>query len=340
MTEPSQVAIYSRGENGHRGQYIAFVTELLNAERISERQIFGCRKAVFYLMVEDSFALYVLGSLWRAMFGRQTVGLLFRPTAALTGTALRHKIKRWTLQVLKLIPCVKTLTIIPFSVAPEFARIADGWIYDLQLWDLDERDYLQVSRLREVDKGEPGVAIGQSRRGRQVVTAIGTQDYNKGFDTFAKAWTESSELQAEYLFAFGGKVAPALKLVRDEFERFGGVAVDRRISDEELMSLYAAADAIWCLYSADYDQASGIFGRAVQLGVPALVREGSFSHKLCLAEDIPHIASTDVNVTERLAESLPRGDQARGRSLSTQFRARSVATLKEMLKLGKPSYGR
>ncbi len=33
-----------------------------------------------------------------------------------------------------------------------------------------------------------------------------------------------------------------------------------------------------------------MFGRAIQLGLPVLVRTGSLIHRLCLSESIPHIA--------------------------------------------------
>jgi hypothetical protein len=70
----------------------------------------------------------------------------------------------------------------------------------------------------------------------------------------------------------------------------GGYACDRFISNEELFDLYACADLIWCCYAADYDQASGVFGRAIQLGIPVVVREGALIHKFCLAQGLPCVA--------------------------------------------------
>ncbi len=59
----------------------------------------------------------------------------------------------------------------------------------------------------------------------------------------------------------------------------GGLLIDRRLDDAELESLYVVSDVIWSCYAPEYDQASGIFGRALQLGVPVIVRRGSLLHR-------------------------------------------------------------
>jgi hypothetical protein len=69
------------------------------------------------------------------LMGRVTAGLLFRPSPALREKGLPHHVKRWILQAIRLIG-VRAVTILPFSVEPQFARIAASWIYDPQFWDL------------------------------------------------------------------------------------------------------------------------------------------------------------------------------------------------------------
>jgi hypothetical protein len=56
------------------------------------------------------------------------------------------------------------------------------------------------------------------------------------------------------------------------------------VSDEELFSLYRVADIIWCCFTPVRDLSSGVFGRAMQFGRPAIVRTGS--HLATLQEDI------------------------------------------------------
>ena len=56
----------------------------------------------------------------------------------------------------------------------------------------------------------------------------------------------------------------------------GGVFVDRQLRDDEILPIYAMADVVWTCYRPDYDQSSGIFGRAIQLDKPTIVRRESY----------------------------------------------------------------
>lgn len=50
--------------------------------------------------------------------------------------------------------------------------------------------------------------------------------------------------------------------------------------DEEILSLYKVADLVWCSDAPDDDQASGVFGRAIQTGVEPVFRKGSLPDRL------------------------------------------------------------
>jgi len=65
------------------------------------------------------------------------------------------------------------------------------------------------------------------------------------------------------------------------------VVIDRNLTDEEFESLFGVADVIWACYAPSYDQASGVFGRAIQFGVPPIVREGSLIAAFARCEDVP-----------------------------------------------------
>jgi hypothetical protein len=50
--------------------------------------------------------------------------------------------------------------------------------------------------------------------------------------------------------------------------RRAAFASNRSVTDAELLGAYAASDAVWCLYPPFGDHASGVLGRAAQLGIP------------------------------------------------------------------------
>jgi hypothetical protein len=284
MTQPILIDI-GMGDDGHRASYVQLLAKHFSAERkpFNLRSILS-KKAVLFPLIEDSLAKYALASLIRSLLGRRTAGLLFRPRPALVGETWRLRIKYWILRILRSIPNVRTLTIVPFAVEPRFAEIANGWIYDLQLWDLEL-----------TDENPPGASflVSEVRRaaaGRRVCLALGRQDESKGFDCLADMYIQHRTLHGALVLGFCGKVTSSLENKARELQGAGGFTCDRFLSEDELLAAYRAADLIWCAYAPDYDQASGILGRAVQFGIPVVVRAGSLIHRLCEIEGVRHIA--------------------------------------------------
>ena len=318
------ILLFSRREDGHRRSYLDFFMRLFEGRQISARKLWWAREPVFFMMIEEDFALYAVVAMFRSACGRRTAGLLFRPLPALRGTGIRLGIKRLVLALLKRLPTVSTLTILPFSVEPGFERIADDWIYDPQLWDLGERD-------RRIGTTPPAAGstlapVTATANGRRIVAAVGRMDRAKGFDSFARAYAGSAGLRAESLFISCGEINAEVAEEAALLSKAGGVVIDREVNDDELLETYAAADIIWCCYAPDYDQASGVVGRAVQLGVPVIVRAGSLIEKFCVSEGVAHEA-IDPTQYAGLPASLARKDPDRGAALAASMARHSLPVL-------------
>ena len=95
------------------------------------------------------------------------------------------------------------------------------------------------------------------------------------------------------------KVATASRHHAERFTANGGMLIDRHLDNDELLHLYRRADAIWSCYAPDYNQASGIFGRAVQLGVPAIVRKRSYLQPLAAELEHPVLALRRVDASRK-----------------------------------------
>ncbi len=316
--------VYTRLETGRRPSYLRVLERLFGARRVLRRRdLVLSRAPVLFLMVEEAFLLYVLVGLLRAMLGRRTAGLLFRPRPLAASHRWRYVWRRAVLRRLKRWRAIQTLTLLPFDVFPAFSSVADGWIHDFQLWDLTEEERKAVDVLRD-----------ERRTGeRRVLTAIGTQNAWKGFELFVDIYARSALLRWSYQFIACGKVMPAAGEHAAVLEEAGGVLVDKALSDAELLGTYAASDAVWCLYPPVGDHATGILGRAVQLGIPVIVRQGSLAHRLCTTENLPHVAASADMVATRLAGPLPPRDAERGRLAALRFAAQSEATLRRALGL-------
>jgi len=280
---------YSMSESGHRLEYIKFSKVELGGARVFGWDLLITKNPLLFLMVEESFFLYILVALIRSLFGRRTVGLVFRGRECVQRSSLRLKVKYLVMRMLKRINNIRSISIVPFFVVPEIKNICDDWIYDFQFWD---KGFLEsLVEVAEVNKTVK--SIEAQAKGRKVVCAIGKQDKSKGFDQFVRMYLSSETLREKYLFVSGGKVNDIDESLVKDFVESGGLLINKRISDSELVALYKAANVIWACYSPEYDQSSGVLGRALQYEKSVIVREGSIAEKLAIKFKSPVLSLVD-----------------------------------------------
>ncbi len=310
---PVLLVDFDAGEHGHRGQYNAMLARLfpIRPARFGLGLLLA-RAPMLCPQIEAAPAKFAIASLIRGLLGRRSVGLMLRPLPALRGRSLRLRAKRAMLKLLLQVPGAQVLTIVPFAIEPGLSSIAKGWIHDLQNWDMQ----LDPAPALASDGQCLAQTIRRQAAGRAVCCAIGRQEREKGFDRFAALFCASPDLRQTMLFAFGGKVSPTLTEAASAMANAGGFALDRLVSDAELAGLYLAADLVWCVYSRDYDQASGVLGRAMQHGIPVAARRGSVIAAICAHERHPCIEIDDDAGCEALATIPPRcnPDFAQGRA--------------------------
>jgi hypothetical protein len=105
-----------------------------------------------------------------------------------------------------------------------------------------------------------------------VLVFIGSITLIKGISLLAAI---AEDLAKDFLIVVAGKASPDADADVQLLIDAGAIVENRRISEREIEALYRVADMVWCCYRPDYDQASGIFGRAAQFGRSAVVREGA-----------------------------------------------------------------
>jgi len=292
----SKFSFYSRSESGHRLEYMKFSEVELGGSRIFGWDLLKTKRPLLFLMVEESFLLYVLVGLIRSLLGRRTVGLVFRGKECVQRSSLRLKAKYWGMRMLKRINNIRSISIVPFFVAPEIKNICDDWIYDFQFWD---KGFLEsLVEVAEVNKTVK--SIEEQAKGRKIVCAIGKQDKSKGFDQFVQLYLSSETLREKYLFVSGGKVHDIDESLVSDFVDSGGLLINKRISDSELVALYKVADVIWACYSPVYDQSSGVLGRALQYEKSVIVRGRSIAEKLSIKFKSQVFSIVDSNFSEVL----------------------------------------
>jgi len=189
-------------------------------------------------------------------------------------------------RILKKVPRLKVLTILPFDLEPHYAQVAHEGVHDPQFWDLMDGNRLENPPETELSREIESVAAG-----RKVVVYLGRIDLIKGFGFLSGIMAHDPDIDQGTLFVAAGRLLPDSKAAAADFVGRGrGYLIGEVIGDDELESLYGVADLVWCCYAPEYDQASGIFGRAMQYGVPVLVREGSVIARFARTVKFPTVS--------------------------------------------------
>jgi hypothetical protein len=262
---------YSKFESGHRKEYIEFCNLKLNGTRINKRWHFFCKEPLLFLMVEECFILYLFISLVRSSAGLKTSGLLFRGKECVTSDSRKMKLKFFLLKILKIFSLIRTISIVPFNLYPDLEKICSGWIYDFQFVD---RDYFESKTKKEEVDRYISIILDKAK-GKKIISTLGRQDTDKGFEYFTNLHSEYLTGNSELFFISAGKIDPLLKDFEDKLLGDNVMIFNDFISNSLMLALYIISDYIWIYYSPGYDQSSGILGRAFQFNKKVIVRQGS-----------------------------------------------------------------
>lgn len=240
---------------------------------------------VIFATIDDDYLGFIIVAILRALLLKQTTGIFIRLLQCFRNERpIVYKLKRVVFSLLRLVPYLNIVSIIPHYLYPELADVSNDWIYDPQMWDLwvGRRNVLPITDLSR--------RVERLRRGRKVLIFVGVGNNAKGLDDLIQLACKEHE---NLLVVIAGRIEKntAINFSSDlaSLRSKHGIVEDRYVSDQEILSLYRVADFAWCYYTEQYDQASGVFGRAVQTQVMPIVREGSTMHALARRLDIPVI---------------------------------------------------
>lgn len=324
---------------GHRKAYLDLFVSITNFQPeigpISKKNIILLLRAekVLFATVGKHFRRYFAVSLIRSLFGKPTCTIFlgavkFRANIESQSSHLdKLLIKIW-----KLLPKQKLLAILPYNIEPSLSRVTNDYISDPQMWDLWFNDYPNIFPQTALSK-----LVEKKRKGREVLIFLGKKDKRKSFGELV-AFTKKN--RNHILTVAAGRVAQECAHEAAELLSLGMMVEDRYISDNELLSLYNVADFAWCYYAPVYDQPSGIYGRAIQLGVTPVVRSGSMIARISDKFSIPCIKLKKEGF-ESPKESKERSAQSQvkpltlseRRQLFTGLRDESLNKLKNYLEL-------
>ena len=298
--------------------------------KVSLRNILPLLRArsVLFGTIEDHYIGFIVVALLRAFLGSRTVGLFLRPqTCFKRDDTLRLTWKGWFFSVLRRIRGVSVGTIIPFAYAPHYAQIACFGVMDPHMWDKGDTsscalDYNLANTLAHIAQG------------RQILAFLGAVTPIKGIDYLLDLLSQPEWPEDKLFVVVAGKVVTGLAARVQQMPSHRCLIIDRFVSDLELDTLYGCADLIWACYRPDYDQASGIFGRACQFGKMAVVRTGSQIDQITkqLSLSVIRLNFGEIGSAIKCLESGPNGGTiADNRSMLARWQDEFVQTIGALL---------
>lgn len=269
---PAESLVHVVSHAGHHAAYQQFLGRTLALapasgplDRAMVRRLVRAERLLFATLDDDVFG-FVRTALSRSLRGRPTAGLFLHATSCFEPGA-KGRIKRALFAALKRLPGVSVISILPFERFPRTRAVASAAIADPQLWDqLDEPD--------DVDADFVSALAGLAA-GRPILAYSGWATPEKDFDFLSRILSADPAFARDICVVAGGRVADPCRAAAERFCANGGILFDRFVTDAEMAALYQVADMMWVCYAPGYDQASGIFGRAVQRGTPVAIRATS-----------------------------------------------------------------
>ena len=277
IADPVPSFVYDRSGAGHRANYVRFVATLVDGapliapvSQVWRRLITA--KALVLTTYESAPGIFGALILLRSMLGRRTVAIFLRAHMRNRDRAL-GSLRLIVQKSLIRLPHTRFLSIVPVpaSIDPG-GRI--GTVMDFEFCDLDE------AQIKGPDTDLSRDVVVRAG-GRQILLFTGGVEDARGIGFLAECVTE--DLTKNIHVVVAGQVHLDAQASVDRLEAAGAHIIGRFITDQEMMSLFRIASAVWCCFRPDRDMSSGVFGRAVQFGAAPIVRTGSILDTLALS---------------------------------------------------------
>jgi hypothetical protein len=283
--------VYAVAGAGHRQSYVDLLGTQFDLEPVMGRmepalfrRLVSAGRLLFATLDDDmpSFAAVAAA---RSAMGRRTAGLFLRAEKCFERGLWPYAAKRWAFGAMRRLPGLTIAGITPFAVAPHHARVCHIGVCDPQYWDL-----LDGHDVRPAPVSPLSLEVKALAGRRRIVCAAGAIGVGKGLGFLADTLDRYPTLSDDVLVVAAGRVHIGGAAVVDRMRARGALIKDCFLSDQEFESLYGVADAIWACYAPEYDQASGVFGRAIQWDVRPIVRSGSIIAAFSARYGLPHFA--------------------------------------------------
>jgi hypothetical protein len=277
--------LFDQDSRGHRLGYLTFVASTF--EKMNPEVLFGKSPITWlrlvgadhaFLSSADHYTVFAVSvGICRKLLGKQTSALFIAAERLGYHSSIISGLKRWLLCFSKTTGCLHAATITPLDLSPALTDLCQSWIYDLQFLapnlginhapTIPERPFIEQCRAKTL-------------KGSSLVLLLGNLGVTRGLGDFIRTASENPTNETHLTFVAAGNAdlqAQKLLSVSCGPEM---LAFPQGLGSAGFDELFNLADLIWCYFSPDYDQNSGIFCNAVRNAKPVLIRKNSLLYHL------------------------------------------------------------
>ncbi len=265
--------IIESNRNGHRAAYAAYFSALLDDSQImflsdtgkidALRQTLGSKRLL--LSTADDYLVFALCmSVLRVLLLRRTQLVTIRAEHTLDRGGAKAAVKWVLYRLLRDLPLVHIVSIMPHRIEPRLTRLTNASIYDPAFFELVE------SRGNARNPNNEDLPLGQLPA---EVVFLGVLSETRNVRVFLDLFGAREGIVSK---VYGRRAA---NLTDDALANPGHVIVNEgHLDDSSFARILATAQSVWCAFTPDYDNFSGVFCNAARFGTPVWLTEGS---RLC-----------------------------------------------------------
>lgn len=269
--------IYTTRLGGHRSLYANALLEfeefklIVSKPNIKLLMTLSLKpKNLIFLTIDDSFYYYIICSIVRMLQKKKTIGIMLEPLGFLKNKSFKNKLKIIILNIFKKLGFTVIINIYSGLHLVDCENFYSGDIYDPAFWDLD------VGKTKLLNSNDnSNVNLNDIFEiGYIYILFLGSISKRKRFDLFAECCKQNTNKKIKFIAA-GDSSESFDKSIIIDYKKNGGILIDRYITDSEVILLQSKSNIYWAFYAKDFDQSSGIAGRAYQYDKKLITRNES-----------------------------------------------------------------
>ena len=245
--------ILDQGNSGHRSDWYVQISQYTNSKNLKSiknydfKSLIKIKAPIIISFFDENKFFFLLIMLIRKLLLRKTIALYFSWTN-------RWSPNKYSLKFLEYYFFYISTFILNIKLISPFLKKSKRFLIDLSYFDIEK------SEIYNLDE-------------KYFLSFFGSASDIKNFKLFLECADAVAADDRKILVQTSSELDPiALKIIQNNSNID---LINKFVSKEEYLKNMASSSIVWSFYRKDYDQTSGIFGHAYQLGKKVLIRRNS-----------------------------------------------------------------